>query len=441
MRRPYKRVVLAVLGGVLAAVLATMWFFNNYERKPLEINTGQSPAAMKNPLLAATRFLQALGMTAESHRGRDLLVNLPPVGDAILVYRQGGALSPTEMNHLYKWMVDGGHLVIQPKRVYDHDSDQPEEGDIARFAGVRLRYRKEKSDCGCPQNSKKADSDGSGSAEPDDDTVPDARARDNQDESVQDIRQGSQGKPTGAEKETGHETVSVVIDGTRLTVDFPNDRYLEKGPREPVFRIDSQENEGAYLLQYQIGRGKMTVLTSCRIFNNYNIDAAGHGWLLAWLAGTHSRTWLLYSNNMDGIFSFLFRHMPAFLFSLCGWVIFFIWAHQYRIGSVREPKKTTRRHILAHIDGLGRFNWHIDKAASLIGRIREPVLHDWIRRLPGKGDRLIDPAAVARLTGLTKEEVETGFSGPVTTEQDLIVVTRCLQKLRQAEGGPKRRTK
>ena len=392
----------------------------------MEINTGQSPAAIKNPLLAATRFLQGLGMSAKSHRGRDLLIHLPFVEDAILIYRQGGALSPTEMDTLYQWITVGGHLIVQPKRVLYEDDDIPETGDITREVGARLMARNGKADCGCPSNSDTANEKDD---HPTDAPTEEGQVDEKYVEAPADKKQDPGDASWNDEEENENELLSVEIEGTQLTIDFPKSNYLEKGKVEPTFRIDSAEQVGAYLLQYRIGRGKLSVLSSTNIFDNANIDKAGRSWLLAWLVRDNAKTWLLYSNNMDGIFTLLVRHMPLFLVSLCGWVIFFIWAHQYRVGALREPKKRARCHILAHIDGLGRFNWHLDRADSLIARIREPLLQYWARRLPGKGNSPVDPAAAARLTGLTEDEVKTGLFGPVNSEQELVVVTRCLQKL------------
>ncbi len=440
MRPDKKRTILIFLCGALAAGVSVIWFLSSYERKPVEIHTGMSPAAYRNPLLAATRFLQSLGRHAESHRGRDLLITLPPAGDAIVIYRQAGTLSPTERDALFDWMSAGGHLILQPKEVSpDKDNDGTAAGGIAQAVGVRLRYQNSDTDCGCPSKPKRDDETGTGTpaGAPADPTK--AKPPDIQHPSKSSTASTDASAEKPVKKKDTHDAVTVTTDGMQVDIDFPNRYYLESGEKAPLFRIGVPGQDGAYLLQYRIGKGKLTFLAASSIFSNSRIDGNGRAWLLAWLVKDNPNTWLLYSNNMDGIFTMLIHRMPRFLFSLAGLVLFFIWRYQYRIGPPRDPPDKTRRHILAHIDGLGQFNWDLDQAAGLLSRVREPVLQYWSRRSPRKGISAIDPETVGRLSGLTGDEIKAGLFGTVKSEQDLIGVARTLQQLRQA--GSARRQK
>lgn len=353
--------------------------------------------------------MQELGLQAESHQGRDLLVNLPPVGDALFLYRQGGSLSPTQLDELYNWISAGSHLVVVPKRLLDED-EEPGADDITSRLGVKLRDGWKESNCGCE----------------DDD--------DNEEEDAAEDEGESAGEEDESEEDESSELepILVELDGTEIMLEFGEWRFLEEGSDKASRRIDSRGEEGAYLLQYQMGTGKVTILCSSDIFSNYQLEKSDHGWLLSWLVQENKKTWLLYSNNMDGIFTLLGRYMSQFLVSLAGLIFFTLWFWQYRIGPLQESVHNGRRNILAHIEGSGRYSWECDRAASLVAGTRESVLQYWATRVPGNGNERVDSVALAEKTGINRKEVEFALYGEVSSEHDLVMVSRCLQKLQLA---------
>ncbi len=400
----YRGFLFALLALLLATGLGTAWFLSNFERKERVIQDRFSLAARQNPLLAATRLLQGLGRDAQSSSGRELLVNLPPAGDALLLYRQTGMLSPSGFDDLHDWIEAGGHLIITPQYTLDND-EMPYRDDMAAIlADVRRRNLADGAPCGCGNEDEDvpADNDqaaGSASPEPDQEPAP--------------------------------EGVSLTLDDTSVQLNFSQYRYLEEGKIPATFRIDRESGEGAYLLQYRKGRGKLTILLENTLFNNRRIGRYDHGWLLNWLVRDDHKIWLLYAGNRDGIFTLLRRNLPRFLIACIGLLLFTVWYWQYRIGPFRHSTTSPRRNVLTHIDALGRFSWELDQAASLVDQIREQSRIYWQRRMPGKGqrDNRVDPAVVASLTGLDVTIIENALYRKVVTEQDIIIVSRCLQQL------------
>jgi len=415
--------VLITLVVLLVSSLTVMWFLNNFERKDDEIRTRQSPEARQNPLLAATLFLQKLGIEAESHRGRDLLVNLPPAGDALFIYKQSGALSPTQLTNMYEWIDAGGHLIIAPKVVLSNKKDEAGDDDLVSRMGVTLRYSNSKSDCGC--DSDKDSEDTESETELDEDaTIAEEKSENPDEENELESTDPDDTEPDFI------ETVSAELSGVKLDIDFSNYTHLEEGWKDSDFSLGSSEQDGAYLLQYKYGSGKISVLAENSIFNNRALENTGHSYLLGWLVKDNPKVWLLYSNNVVGIFTLVYQNLPRFLFSLAGFIIFFIWMYQYRIGALRGHEKEGRRNVLAHIDGMGRFNWGMDRASTLLARTREPAINYWTQRALDKTSGEIDIERVAKLSGMDKQEVTKALYDKVETEQDLIVVCLCLQKLR-----------
>lgn len=108
-----KRWTLPALGA-LVAVLATIWFFENFERVDGEVWVGPSGAARRDPFLAATRFLERMGYAvAAIDRPRDL--DAPPQGAAMILFARRAVVTPERAQALLRWAAAGGHLVIEPE--------------------------------------------------------------------------------------------------------------------------------------------------------------------------------------------------------------------------------------------------------------------------------------------------------------------------------------
>ena len=108
-----KRWGLPALGGLLA-VLATLWFFQTFERVDGEVWVGPSGAARKNPFLAATRFLERMGsVVTPIDRPRDL--DTLPQSAALILFARRAVVTPERAQSLLRWAAAGGHLVIEPE--------------------------------------------------------------------------------------------------------------------------------------------------------------------------------------------------------------------------------------------------------------------------------------------------------------------------------------
>ncbi len=404
---------------LLLAAGATAWFFTHYERKEVEVTGAMSAAARMNPLLAADRFLAGLGIPVESHRGRDLLVSLPPAGDALVVLHMSGNLTPSQVDALDGWIREGGHLVVAPPSFTD-DGEEPDSTDLLGRQGVLLRRYPETDDCGCDGEAGSA---GDADGEPDaGDAPPEEKVRE---------QEGPQERTAAAAQEQAEEEpVRATIAGYSVTLDPPRFGYLEDSTETASLAIADSRGRGAVLLDYRIGAGRLTVLNSMEIFTNREIGSRDHGFLLAWLVGGDRKTWLLFSSNMDGIGTLLWRWQAPFLVGLAVLLALVAWTWQYRIGPLeKEENGQRRRNVLDHIDATGRYSWRIDRAASLLAANRDFFIRRWAARHAGRAGARVDLAQIAARTGMTPDEVETALARTVRTEQDLVAASHWLQRL------------
>ncbi len=407
---PWTRRLLSVAVIVLPAAAVAAWFFANYERKPVETRTQASVAARRNPLLAAEHFLARVGMAVRSHRGRDLLIRLPPPGDGLLVLRMTGNLTPSQVDSLLAWIRSGGHLLLAPSAYTAEDEEPAGSGILARI-GVVLRHRQNR-DCGCDSDADDGAAEGAAN--------------------------GAREQATGNSGETGQEDpadgpVRIRIGGHQVALDFPAYSYLEATERQPDWRITDSRQDGDCLLRFGIGAGTLTVLSSMEIFTNDRIGSLDHAFLLAWLVRHNHKTWLLYSSNMEGIFTLLRHHQPGFFLALGVALVLLAWSWQFRIGPLRREDRLERRNLLAHIEASGRFAWRLDRAASLIAANREHALRRWAARCAGRPGVTPDAGQIAARSGMTRTVVEWALFRKVGDEQECVQAARCLQKLDRAD--------
>jgi len=105
--RVHPGVVVLILLLVALAVLIGI----NLERVEKTVPLPQGPEARANPLLAAERFFNEMGLPAE---GTDNLSDLPPTDHVIVLAMERRITTRTEAERLVDWIADGGLLVLTP---------------------------------------------------------------------------------------------------------------------------------------------------------------------------------------------------------------------------------------------------------------------------------------------------------------------------------------
>ncbi len=104
---------LLVAAGVLALIgLGVLWFRANFELVPVKERVGASGEARLRPFLAAQRFAQRMGWSANELRsfpGGDSL----PAGGTLLIPNRRQALDVLRIGEILSWVERGGHLIVE----------------------------------------------------------------------------------------------------------------------------------------------------------------------------------------------------------------------------------------------------------------------------------------------------------------------------------------
>jgi hypothetical protein len=130
-----------LVGAAIAAGLAAAagLFFALFEPVEIEVETGLSGAARRDPLLAARRLLAALGVPAETHHR---VVPAPDPSEAMLLVAPPGTLGTEEAALLLDWVDKGGDLIATPQRALldafgaEVDDTVSNDDDLEESGGV-----------------------------------------------------------------------------------------------------------------------------------------------------------------------------------------------------------------------------------------------------------------------------------------------------------------
>jgi hypothetical protein len=367
--------------GLILAALLVAWFLENFERRSEQIDAGMSAQARRNHFLAAERFLERVGIPAAAVSGRDLLRDLPPVGD-MLVLDGLRALNERRRAELHAWLQAGGRLFVAATGPAGEDPSAAR--DFTAGYGVALRALE--------------------GVEPDATVVAEVTF------------------------EQYAETLALELPATPVLVD-------SRGEADGAVSAGGH----ARVLQYEIGDGQLTVTSDMTPFTNTGIAKRDHALFLALLTEgeTGGRVWLLYDSDMPWLGALLWRHAPHVLIAAIVTVLALLWQLGGRLGPLLPAAEPRRRDLVAHLRALSEFHWRHGRGSRLTRVTRERVEQAWLRRFPalrGRGDA--ERAAwIGQRAGLTPAEVTAALHPPAVDDRGLVAETRLLQRLWSVAGG------
>lgn len=432
---------------VLALLLGTVWFLYTFEKEEYEYTRDLSPEALRNPLLAAEKYMRRVGHPSQGVKGSQIFLDMPSVSDAILIRYSPSGLGREMSENLDSWVKDGGHLLVLPDRV---DSDHPEASGLLEKLGIQVK--KATAECGCPDPSTKG---------AEDDSEREQQGSEDEQEELEDVVITDR----VLELEIEGQDITLEYSGSPLLMDI-NDtaiyriagshrRLYEEEKRgswqgEPTARDESsgrqrveryQEEKENWLLQYRLGNGKITVISDLSNFFNGTIGARDHAFFLSWLLKNDHKIWFLYTIKGESLVAELWKRAPTF------WVIFFLfillwlWRMQKQSGKILSFQGGAERNILAHIEATGNYYWRQGMSANIIEMNRRVLFTRWCRLYLGGGqtaENLPEVMDSFLKKGGSEEEFRITFTSQVNNEQELIRVSREMMNIqKQIQGGDK----
>jgi hypothetical protein len=373
------RVLPLVLGGLVLILFAalTVWFLQNFERRTELVDAGLSAEARRNGFLAAERFLGRLGIEAESVAGRELLRELPPKRDVLVVIGLD-AINEPRREALYRWLSAGGRILVAPTRLWDEENEgNPQRAFLDRF-GVQRRELEDRS----PEDKVLATVEFEGYPEP----------------------------------------LELEVEARYVLVDT-HDLASGGVSADEYYRV----------LQYDLDDGQLTVISDMSPFTNRRIGERDHALFLALLAESDAqgKVWLLYDTDVPWLGAQLWRRAPYALIGAACLILALLWHLGGRLGPLLPDAESGRRDLLVHLQALAEFHWRHGRGGRLMQITRERIERAWTGRHPVlRGMSQEERAAwIAERAGIAPEQVRSALYSPTVRDPDLVVDSRLLQRL------------
>lgn len=304
---------------VVAAGVA--WFLATYHRVEKTVPMPPRGEASYNPLYALKLALRADGQQADSRQRLQLEQMKLAAGDTLLVYSDPRALTSSQLEALFLFAEEGGHLIL---RLPSWRQDAPYAGELADWLPIEPEL-----------------------LEP--------------------------------------HCMDLFVAGEEDHVEFCRAPRFELADDAEVSAAWRTHDGQHVFARFPYGDGSVDLLGDLEMVDNDSLDEGPHlafvRQLLApnWGAG---RFHLVYAADMPPLWRWLLQHAWAFLLPLLVGLLAYLWMRMQRFGPLLPPPMPARRSLLEHVEASGEHLLRYGKAGALHRALRDAVLARLRRRDP-----------------------------------------------------------
>jgi hypothetical protein len=291
-------------------------------------DAGYTREARLNPWLAASRLLEANGLRV---RSAPEYSRLPPKARVLVLATPLQYLDLREQTELLAWVQRGGHLVVEAPEA----GSRPDSGNLI---GSRLDAQ--------------------------------LRRHDLDDVAAEKLEDGPQ-----------HRLLQLG-DDYAVRAGFNAYTWLAAGKVAP--RWAAKDKYGVHALRFDLGDGRVTLLSDHDWLHNTRIGEADHAALLWALldARKGDEVWLVHGIERPSLFALLREAAAPFLLALSGFVLVWLWAISRRFGPLASVLPPARRRLAEHLEASGRYLLRHGGLGLLYDASRQRLLAQVQRRYP-----------------------------------------------------------
>ena len=328
-----------VAWALLLAALAFVYFGEWVE---VTRNGGYSADATRNRHLAAEQFLAEFGVVVRASDGLQVVDELPPTNETLLVASSRRGLSERRVDSLLDWVRRGGRLILFALDFWDPD-DRASGDALLDSLGVRL-------------------------------LPPEAGAGATVGESQRLSRQLLAQLRNQDRCGTGQRVARIRLadESQDLVAALSAKGYLElAGDYEYAYAANAL---GPQLLYIDVGEGAVVALTSLDLWTNRQIHCHDHAHLLRWLTEDRPVLWWLFNTQMPPLPVMVWQKFPVLVCLSMALLALWLWRCAVRLQKVRPAPDPARRELAEHLDGIARFFWQQGEDERLLGAWRRELL-------------------------------------------------------------------
>ncbi|MGD8783409.1 MAG: DUF4350 domain-containing protein [Thioalkalispiraceae bacterium] len=405
------RVVLIIVGVVVLLVAGvSWWFFETHERYEEEVHVGFSGKAARNQYYAAELFLEKYNTQVESLSSILELDEMPSTDDILFIPTKRYDIGPDRVQELLDWVKQGGHLIALARYNRKDDFETRDElfeelgvttdhkFDILPFFGMLME--------GIEENAEKEN--------------PDIIEQDPESDSDETI--DSEEWEKSKEKKKFWRTVLTIpvndqIEDKQVRF-WPSKWMINQGRYETSWEV--QGNNGAHLLEFNIGEGWVTLLSEIDFLTNHHIDKYDHAAFLHTLVhidNNQRKLWIIRHGDSPSLLSIIADKYSPALTTFIIFVLFWLWYASRRFGPVAPNPTAVRRSMSEHIVSTGHFQWRNKNKMELLSSVQKALQEQIVQTRP-LWVRLTNKELAAKLAKLANLPVDKVYQAITAKSAD-----------------------
>lgn len=418
----YRSKQMLIGGGLLVLVgLAVAWWFSAMEQK-WQLQRRPLLAAARNPMLAASRWLELNQHPITLQRTLNDALRRPQRG-VLLLGDSSGTLGEEQARQLLDWVRAGNTLIMRPVQADDYEAEDDEAADgqdqapAAASAAAASAAAASAAAASTGDASAATASGVTAQASASVAVVAPAPEVQAADPVSRHFGIGLLARPAAPAQQCPRpeEPAAVILPGQNYPLQLESGwlrlHASGSGPR-PLYR----DGSGAALQVFAEGAGRV-VLLSAAPFSNDTLGHYDHAELLLALTRLQQpRAPVVLVENLDvpRWYVLLWQRFAPAILTLAAGLLLLLWAAVRRFGPLLPEAASERRALIEHIDASARWLWKLPAGRTqLLQAARAPVLALLERRLPALA-RLPDARVrlLAEECGLSESQVRLALQDP-----------------------------
>ncbi|MCP4433437.1 MAG: DUF4350 domain-containing protein [Gammaproteobacteria bacterium] len=409
-----KSIIVTLIGALLVASLAWL-LYSSIEFYEETENSQWSIDAIRNPYLAAQKFLVASGMEIVE---TDSLIKLETLeGVSTLLITEASQVSqPRQLDSVLSWLTKGGSLIVTA-----NDFSTDEDLLLAEF-GIDVDFPK------------------SDDSESDEDSPSISESLRQYNEKIEQGMTPAEIAQSGL-KEVSLTEIDFGDDIGKLEIHFNPNRILthayvegtNDNPRHKPFSWSSSEY-GVHMIQFDVGEGLLSIISDPSIWQSRNIDSYDHAYLLWVLSSSKSKFALLRSIRRDSLWSLVSSNAYEFLIALACFTIFCLWYSGQRFGRIVPLENQKNRALSEHFSATAGYLWHRNAIDTLLKPMRQEIFRRAHTAIPAfaRADRNTRLDLIARHCKLDQQTVSRILQSDKLNESTFVSTVKLLKQIEQS---------
>ncbi len=416
---------------LLTAGALLLWYlYSNIEFYEETRKTAWSSKALTNPNLAAQYFLEKGGIQVKQSASLVTLDQLEGV-NTVIISNVNQVVNPRQLEKVLEWLKQGGNMIVS-----------------AGYVSAETDLLLDRFDVGVEWYEEDiANEDSSDSTDENSDENTDI---DSKEKSLSDIMREynkniDEGKTADEiEQSKEDEILTEVNFGEKvgvLKINFDPQVILThpaidsdtRDESRPIPFSWSSSKNGVHLLQFDVGKGLLTIMSDSSIWESREIQKFDHAFLLWMLISTDGDVAFFNSVERQSLWSMAVDSASELLIALTLLVFFLLWHLSHRFGRIEVNYHTGSRSMGDHFSATANYLWHRKATSHLLAPLRNRVL-----RQAGFAFPAINRASeteqklqlISEYCNIDFKAVETAFN---STQHNEITFVQSVRLLKQIE--------